>query len=167
MIPDGTSPEAIVLAVAASLLVSSTLVVTLFWYRSPEKFQWIVKLLRPKTVNQLGSGAPEIMSRKPISAAPSMPSSLQTDSRPIPDRRMMPVPMQPEMLDIFKVLRARGVTRTEIVGLWRAAGLPFDNNLWTAAAPDEDDTHITPIAGRPTRAQFDVDPELQYETPPR
>lgn len=108
----------------------------------------------------------EIMSRLPISDASSSAAAVRQTPLQTPDRRTIPVPTPTEMLDIFKVLRAAGVNREALRGPWRAAGLPLDNNLWTAAAPPED-THTTPIAGRRTSAQFEQDPELRYEAPPR
>lgn len=107
--------------------------------------------------------APKIMSREMINDAPSLPSSLETDTRQTPDRPTMPVPTRAEILDIFRVLRKAGVAREALRGPWRAAGLTLDNNLWTEAAPPEDE-YTTPIAGRPTRAQFDAD--YPYQPPP-
>lgn len=118
------------------------------------------------TVNRSPNSAPYVMSRSPADDGTYGASPLQTDRRQTTDRPTMLVPTRAEMLDIFKVLRARGVKRDELRGPWRAAGLPLDNNLWTEATPPDDDTHITPIAGRPTRAQFEADPELAYQSPP-
>lgn len=76
-----------------------------------------------------------------------------------------------KMLDIFKVLRAAGVKREHLAKPWRAAGLPLDTNLWLDAAPapqppPAEPEYMTPIAGRPTKAQFEYDePELNYQAP--
>lgn len=97
----------------------------------------------------------------------SAPSAVQTDDKQIADRPMMPVPTREEIFDIFRVLRAAGVNREMLRGPWNAAGLKLDNNLWTQAAPPpEEPISITPIAGRPTNAEF-RDPELTYQPPPR
>lgn len=111
---------------------------------------------------------PVVMSRAPDSAPPSIRPSLQTDGAQTSDRPMIPVPTREEMLDIFRILRAAGVNRETLRGPWRAAGLPLDNNLWSqAAAAAEDETRLTPIAGRPTRATFqEADPDLAYKPPP-
>lgn len=107
-----------------------------------------------------------VMSRSEGDDPETAPSSLQTDSRQTADRPMIPVPTPEKTLDIFRVLRAAGIKRETISAPWRAAGLPFDNNLWTQAAPPEKPVSMTPIAGRPTSAEFH-DPDLIYQPPPR
>jgi hypothetical protein len=106
-----------------------------------------------------------VMSR-PIETPPEKPvSSLETTEPTTADRPLMPVPTQEQMLDIFKVLRAANVSREALRASWRAAGLPLNNDLWAQAKAE--DVPATPIAGRPTLAQFrEVDPELEYEKPP-
>jgi hypothetical protein len=109
--------------------------------------------------------APVVMSRAAPEPAPSAASSLETDSPPSPDRPMMPVPTEAQMLDVFKVLREAGVKREALRGAWKAAGLPLNNNVWADAAPDDDLT-ITPYAGRVTRRSYYAEPELEYQEPP-
>lgn len=120
------------------------------------------------SVNDYEDSAANVMSRAQDRPSEIAPSSLQTDGRQTADRPMMPVPTAEEMLDIFRVLRTAGVKRDALQGVWRAAGLKLDNNLWSKAAPPppEEPTTVTPIAGRSTSAQFH-DPELNYQPPPR
>lgn len=112
---------------------------------------------------------PEIMSHRHDRAHVHDASSLETDSRQTADRPTMLVPTREQTLDIFRAMRAAGMKRETISGPWRAAGLKFDNNLWTEAAPPppEEPPQVTPIAGRPTRAQFHDDPDLVFQPPPR
>lgn len=107
-----------------------------------------------------------VMLPAPPAAVVEVPSSLQTDGLQTPDRPTMAVPTQEKILDIFRACRAAGMKRDALSAPWRAAGLPFDNNLWSKAAPEEE-PQLTPIAGRPTKAQFEHDPALAYEPPPR
>lgn len=120
-------------------------------------------IIRPREgVNHYPESDTDLMSRAQVDTPPRAPSSLQTDGAQTPDRPMMPVPSQEKMLDIFRALRAAGIKREAVSIPWRAAGLPFDNNLWAKAAPD-DEMSVTPIAGRPTPAKFHDDPELEYQ----
>ncbi len=110
--------------------------------------------------------APDVMSRSEEDDRPAAPLLLQTDDRQTPRPAQWPKLTPDETLDICKVLRRRGFLRDEARLIFRAFHQPLDNNLWAAAAPDED-THLTPIAGRPTKAQFEQDPDMAYEAPPR
>ena len=109
--------------------------------------------------------SPVVMSRS-VEVAPE--PSPAVSNRQTPDRPMMAVPTRNEILDIFKAMRAAGMKRESVSAAWRAAGLPFDNNLWTEAAPppEEKPAHVTPFVGRPTNADF-RDPELAYQPPPK
>jgi hypothetical protein len=119
----------------------------------------------PKTVNTSAPPAPVVMSRAPERPAPIAPVVLETDGPSTPDRPMMPVPTEQQMLDVFKVLREAGVKREALRGAWKAAGLPLNNNVWAEAAPDDDLT-ITPFAGRVTRRSYYQDePDLEYQPP--
>lgn len=117
------------------------------------------------TVKHYESNTGDVMLRASNEAKKDDALLLQTDARQTPDRPMIPVPTPEEMLDIFRVLRSAGVKREELRVVWKAARLPLDNNLWSQAAPPEPQT-VTPIAGRPTNAQFH-DPELSYQPPPK
>lgn len=102
----------------------------------------------------------EVMSRHPISEAPSTPLS-QRQTAPQTDRPSAPPePPREIMLDMFRLMRAYGIPREKARPILKAAGWKLDNNLWTEAAPP-DDAYTTPIAGRTTRAQFD--PDYPYE----
>lgn len=124
------------------------------------------------------AGDDAVMSRSALSAAPSAPSVSETDSQTASDRPMIPVPSRDQMLDIFRVLRARGIPRSALAGPWRAAGLPLDNNVWAAAAPPEDAEEppravairhngaelIAPLP--PRRGSYYPDaPDLEYQEP--
>lgn len=114
------------------------------------------------------SNGPVVMSRASSPAPQHTASALETDVRQTPDKPMMAVPTPEQMLDIFKVMRAAGIKRETIGAVWRAAGLPLNNNVWSKAEPlPPEPLTVTPIAGRPTSAQFADDPELVYHPPPR
>lgn len=117
-------------------------------------------------VNRYEEDDAPIMSRSEETHAPSMPSSLQTDGRQTADRQPAAQPSRDVMLDTYKRLRKLNMSRDEARTMLKALGLPLDNNLWTQAAPAEDEIiRVTPIAGRPTKAQFETDPELMYQPP--
>lgn len=105
-----------------------------------------------------------VMSRNENAVPPSTPLS-QRQTAPQTDRQAVP-PVLPRnvMLDMYRLMRKYGIPREEARPIIKAAGVPLDNNLWTLAAPD-DDTQLTPIAGRPTSAQFQDD--LEFHPPPR
>lgn len=109
----------------------------------------------------------DVMSYAEDAPAQEVPSSLQTRQQTAPDRPMMPVPTQDKILDIFRAMRAANMKRDAVSSVWRAAGLPFDNNLWTKAAPLIDEpTEHAPISGRPLPpgVKFhEDDPELEYK----
>lgn len=76
------------------------------------------------------------------------------------------------MLDICRDLRAHGYSRDGARVLLRKLGQSLDNNVWSDAAPPtkaatvEDDTLITPYAGRRTKASYyPDDPALEYQAP--
>lgn len=117
-----------------------------------------------------------VMSRSENESAPSARPSLGTDGVQASDGRTIPIPTPEQMLDIFKVLREAGVKRDRLAPAWRAAGLPLSNDVWRDAAPPEppakaapdedDDTMITPFAGRRTKASYyPDDPALEYQAP--
>lgn len=112
-------------------------------------------------VNSSEEDAPDVMSRSNETPPQNIPSSLQTDNRQTADRPAAPPISRDVMLDTYRLLRKYGIPREEARPILKAAGLPLDNNLWTEAAP----VHVTPIAGRATRAAFDTDPELVYQPP--
>ena len=120
-----------------------------------------------RRVERVKNNSTEVMSRAASATPQHTASALETDSRQTADRPMMPVPTLEQMLDIFKVLRAAGIKRETISSVWRAAGLPLNNNVWSKAEPPPPEPlTVTPIAGRPTSAEFRDDPELAYHPPP-
>jgi hypothetical protein len=119
--------------------------------------------LKPVVLRVWPARPPEIMSSATPKPMSSPALSLETDAPKAPDRPMMPVPTKEQMLDIFKVLRAAGVSREAIGPAWRAAGLPLNNNLWSDAAPPDDEI-VTPYAGRVTKKDYYPDrPDLEYK----
>mgnify|MGYP001580893279 CR=1 FL=1 len=100
-------------------------------------------------------------------ASSSAPSSLQTDNRQTTDRPAVPMFTPAVKLDTYRLLRRHGVKRDDARPILQAIGMGLDNNLWTQAAPPATEpTYATPIAGRTTSAQFQDDPELEYQSPP-
>ena len=117
-------------------------------------------------VNNIEEAAPNNMSSVGAGASPSLPSSLQTDSRQTADRPALAMPSRDVMLNTCKMLRKHGMSREEARSMLKSMGLPLDNNLWADAAPaDDEPIHVTPIVGRPTRAVFETDPDYPYQAP--
>jgi len=143
-------------AITWGLIIAALIVVP---YKIAKAWLWPV-------VKDFFVSAPDVMSRSEDDDRPVALSALRqtapTDNRP----REVALISRDVMLDMFRLLREYNVPREKARSVLKAAGLPLDNNLWTAAAPD-DDTHLTPIAGRPTKAQFEQDPDMAYEAPPR
>lgn len=112
------------------------------------------------------SGA-EITSSAREDAIESAPPSLQTEVRRDQDQTDDPKARRAKLLDTYRALRKLGMSRDDARALLKPWGIPLDNNLWTQAAPPpEEPVSLTPIAGRPTSAEF-RDPELTYQPPPR
>ena len=116
-------------------------------------------------VNSSDDSSANVMSRASDNDRPAAALLLQTDARQTPRQTQWPALTREETLDICKALRQRGFLRDEARLIFRAFHQPLDNNLWTQAAPPEDDAHVTPIVGRRTSAQFETDPELAYHPP--
>ncbi len=106
-----------------------------------------------------------LMSRwTPAERAPR-PSSLETDARRTPDAPPLPKMKAEELLTLYKLMRVAGIKREEAQAAFTQSGLPFNNNVWTRAAPPPD-SYRTPIAGRTTSADYYPDePELVYRPP--
>jgi hypothetical protein len=128
----------------------------------------IVRLWDWLTVNRFRSDKHIVMSSAASENTQNAPLSLrqtavQTDRPP-----MSPSLSRDVMLDMYRLLRMHGVPREKARPILKAAGLPLDNNLWSEAIPpDEEAPAMTPIAGRPTRARYQDDPELVFEPPPQ
>lgn len=118
--------------------------------------------------------APVVMSRSEPVAPQFPPSSQRTD-----DGRTETTPQQPkftedQLLTFYTELRAHGMKRDRASVALKAMGIPMNNNLWAKAQvptpppAEDDDMHVTPFAGRRTRASFYPDsPDLEYNDPPR
>lgn len=106
----------------------------------------------------------EIMSRSD-DRAPSEAVRTRTDM-PADGRTEMGVPvLRPTTLDTARSLRAHGYTRDEARALLRSLGWSLGNDIWSQAAPPDDEV-VTPIAGRRTRAKYHpTEPELEYQGP--
>lgn len=134
---------------------------------------WITRKLDERaaiaSVNDYADDAPVVMSRSEVSDLPSPVSVSQTDSPQSSDRQPTSVPTREQMLDIYKLLREYNVPRERARAAFKVAGLPLDNNAWTAAKPAEvepTDEIITPYAGRRTKASYYPDDmELEYSPP--
>lgn len=117
--------------------------------------------------------------------APPMPSNVMTSAAQRPDHTgMILVYTTNDLIDAAARLTER--ERIAVLSAMRddqkrlysankiAAFLGGDRNSVLAtvrefrpAAEDDDTPYTTPIAGRPTRAQFETDPELAYQQPPQ
>ncbi len=105
------------------------------------------------TVNPSQDTAPIVMSRSTLDARPSAPSSVQTRPDETPDQTNDAAARRVKLLDTYKPLRKLGMSREDARVFLTRWNIPLDNNLWAAAAPPAD-PHITPVAGRPTDADF-------------
>lgn len=106
----------------------------------------------------------------PESATPSfVSSSLRTDDGRTETTAPQPRFTEDQLLTLYTLMRAHGVTRDKATPVLKAAGIPMNNNVWTKAAPPastDDGEYRTPIAGRPTAAVFETG-DLAYEPPPK
>ena len=110
---------------------------------------WLVK-----TYDRLRAGA---MSSAVAGDQKSRPSSLETDARQTPDALAPSKMKAEELLTVCRLMRAYGIKREDAQAAFTASGLPFNNNVWASAAPPPA-SHITPVAGRPTDADFPYQP---------
>lgn len=125
-------------------------------------------------VNDYADADADDMSSADAAMPPSRLSSLETDRRA--DRQTeQPARVSAEqLLTLYQLMRAAGIGREDARAAFKAAGLPLNNDVWSKAAPppkvpqptDDDDTMITPYAGRRTRASYyPEEPELEYRSP--
>jgi len=114
-----------------------------------------------ESVKRSGAAVMSRASADPIADAPSSEDGRETDARrtPIvlPERKIR----AEELLTLCTLMRRYDIPREAAAAAFKAVDLPFNNNVWSKAAPEEPPT-LTPIAGRPTAAQF-RDDELAYE----
>jgi hypothetical protein len=111
----------------------------------------------------------EVTSSAPRESPAPRPSDLQTDQTDGADNPTPAPALRPATLDTCKSLRAHGYSREDARRFLRGVDRTLDNNVWAQAAPaapPPDDTILTPIAGRPTRARYYDDPALEYTAPP-
>lgn len=177
MIPDGTSPEAIVIVVVVTTLIGCALMAGLFWYRFPN--------------NQIVKGLWRVMSRQP---ARPKPDGADRQAPQAGINPAIPVSVSVSDTDTAKFDLAAvpaDLTYEEVVailaGQMTPAGKPAysgkkiynlvggNYNEFTAfmrqlrpkdGEPAEPPPSYTPIVGRPTRATFrEQDPDLVYEPP--
>jgi len=94
-----------------------------------------------------------LMSRVKEAPAQSSPSSLETDARQTRDALAPPRMKAEELLTLCRLMRSAGINREDAQAAFMASGLPFNNNVWASAKPPPP-PHITPVAGRPTDADF-------------
>lgn len=136
----------------------------------------VVSWWEARGVNTSPGVAPIIMSRSEGSVPPSAPSSLETDGRRTETTAPGPKFTEDQLLTLYAGLRAHGMVRDKASQLLKASGIPMNNNLWTRAAPppapgapvEDDDSVLTPIAGRRTRASYyPEEPDLEFNPPPR
>lgn len=110
---------------------------------------WIVKTydrLTAHTMSSAGAGDQK-----------ASPSSLETDARQTPDAPAPAKMKAEELLTVCRLMRAYGIKRDDAQAAFIASGLPFNNNVWASAAPPPA-SHVTPVAGRPTDAEFPYQP---------
>jgi hypothetical protein len=62
-----------------------------------------------------------------------------------------------ELLTLYRLMRGAGIKREDAQAACAACGLPFNNNVWARADPPPP-ARITPVAGRPTDADFPYQP---------
>ena len=95
----------------------------------------------------------KLMSRAEEAPTQSLPSSLETDARQTRDAK----PRAEEYLTLCKLMRRHGISREDAQAAFSANGLPFNNNVWASAKPPPA-ARVTPVAGRPTDADFPYQP---------
>lgn len=127
---------------------------------------WVVNRGRVST------DTPALMSPAAEPLSHNSPSSLGTDRTNAPDGQPTPRFTREQLLTLYTLLRAHGVTREKARAALSATGIPLSNDVWKDAAPPPvqpvtpEPLHVTPIVGRPTSAQFH-DEDLAYTKPPQ
>lgn len=145
------------LLLCAGLLVALGVIRFLAWLTELQDAHGSLGRAGVNTVKKYVAPRPRVMSRYDEGVGPYVPLLIETDSRRQTDRQAAPPPSRAVMLDSHRLLRKYGIPREEARQMYKSLGLPLDNNLWTDAAPP-DDPHITPVAGRPTDADFPYQP---------
>jgi hypothetical protein len=114
------------------------------------------------------NSSPVVMSRSQNAPPQNAPSSLETRPRPDPDQTEDKAARQKKLFDTYTTLKRLGLSRDAARAFLGPWGIPLDNNLWAQVPPEPEPEHVTPIAGRPTKASYYPDsPDLEYQGPPR
>lgn len=98
-----------------------------------------------------------VMSRSDDNSSPIAASSLGTDAGRTPDGRTPARPKAEQYFTLCQLMRTYGIKRDEALAAFKACDIPFSSDLWRDAAPPEPEQR-TPIAGRPTDADFPFEP---------
>jgi len=144
-------------------IVVTVIILGFLWFYIARPILEDYGVIAPRDVNDYEDAAPVVMSRSADEPAPSIASSLETRPVQTPDQAIDPAARRAKLLDTYRPLRKLGMCRDDARALLNPWGIPLDNNLWTEAAPQT--PYVTPVAGRPTSARFETDPELRYEAP--
>lgn len=128
---------------------------------------WVEKRRAVSTIPP--SRTPEITSSRAPDVLP-IASPPRTDAGTDGRTPMIAPELKSVSLDTVRSLRAHGYTRDDARALLRGLGWSMGNNTWADAAPPapaaDDDDHITPYAGRRTKASYyPENPELEYAEP--
>ena len=117
---------------------------------------WLVGWL-VRTWDRFVNRSAIVMSRSDDNSSPIAASSLGTDAGRTPDGRTPAKRKAEEYFTLCQLMRAYGIKRDEALAAFKACDIPFSSDLWRDAAPPEPEQR-TPIAGRPTDADFPFEP---------
>lgn len=126
-------------------------------------------ILEDYGVISVNDSPPDVMSDAGEGVPVIAPSSLGTDAARTPDGQSTHKIRGEELLTLYQLMRRYNIPRDEAQAALKSCGLPMSNGTWAKAAPPppEEPQMLTPIAGRPTSAQFHDDSELIFKPPPR
>lgn len=137
--------------ITAGLIIAALLVV-------PYKLAkvWIWPIIRPIVVSLFGGGGDAVMSRSDDAPLVDRVSSQDGRTDAPPAARTVD---RAALRTLYTILRAHDIQREEIRAALKGVGVPLSNDLWRDAAPPPptmpaEPDHTTPIAARPTRANF-------------
>lgn len=159
MIPEGTSPEAIIIVVVGTTLVGCGLMAALFWYRFPNMHKGIVNLfhaLIPRSQPQANGRTGTDERTDEVSKGDQLIEQARLDKTRAAWIELM-VYAGHNVADIRTLLKGEnGTIGTEVEAARKRLGLP-------PVTP-----YRTPIAGRPTDPKYYQDsPDLEFQPPPR
>lgn len=144
------------MAILFSILVSIVILGWLWFYIARPILEDYGVLAPREAVNHYQDSAPVVMSRSEDESA-VLASSPKTDATQTPYRPTPNKSKAEEYLTLCQLMRAHGVKRDDALAVFQTCGIPFNSNVWRDAAPPEP-AQITPIAGRPTDADFPYEP---------